>query len=310
MTLTPLEIRHKEFKRGLRGYLDTEVDEFLDDVTDEVDRLVRENVSLGGLCAEQRAQLERYRGIEETLQHTLVSAQSSARELTADANAEARRLVGAAEHKAREIVNQSYANKQALEKEIVVLMTLHEEVRFKCQSLLSGYLGQLDDMDVAAGELQQSEPLSEESKRAAASHSTDRPVASSTLDELVVAEPGRPTRKPLAADDPEKEIGVCAVSATVPVALLTATAGEALSSVTPVGQEDNESEPAPPSQPEPKTRTTRRPLSRLRLRRHRATGSQTFDDHHGHSAEEESDDVVLASVASGTSDEPSDVAVD
>ena len=67
MTITPLEIRHKEFKRGLRGYLDSEVDEFLDEVTDEFERLSKEVVSLSGRCAEHEAQLERYRGIEETL---------------------------------------------------------------------------------------------------------------------------------------------------------------------------------------------------------------------------------------------------
>jgi len=39
MKLTALEIRHKEFKRGVRGYVDHEVDEFLDDITDEFERL-------------------------------------------------------------------------------------------------------------------------------------------------------------------------------------------------------------------------------------------------------------------------------
>ena len=35
MKLTPLDIRHKEFKRAMRGYADVEVDEFLDEVADE-----------------------------------------------------------------------------------------------------------------------------------------------------------------------------------------------------------------------------------------------------------------------------------
>ena len=44
MKLTPLDIRHKEFKRGMRGYVDSEVDEFLDDIADEFERLFRENI--------------------------------------------------------------------------------------------------------------------------------------------------------------------------------------------------------------------------------------------------------------------------
>ena len=46
MKLTPLDIRHKEFKRGMRGYADVEVDEFLDEVADEYERLFKENIDL------------------------------------------------------------------------------------------------------------------------------------------------------------------------------------------------------------------------------------------------------------------------
>ena len=46
MKLTPLDIRHKEFKRGMRGYADVEVDEFLDQVADEYERLFKENIDL------------------------------------------------------------------------------------------------------------------------------------------------------------------------------------------------------------------------------------------------------------------------
>jgi DivIVA domain-containing protein len=52
MKLTPLEIRHKEFKRALRGYLDSEADEFLDEVTDQYERLCKDNIALSGRCAE------------------------------------------------------------------------------------------------------------------------------------------------------------------------------------------------------------------------------------------------------------------
>ena len=47
MKLTPLDIRHKEFKRGMRGYADVEVDEFLDEVADEFERLFKDNIDLG-----------------------------------------------------------------------------------------------------------------------------------------------------------------------------------------------------------------------------------------------------------------------
>ena len=61
MKLTPLDIRHKEFKRGMRGYVDSEVDEFLDDIADEFERLFRENIELG----------EKAEALEEKISHIL-----------------------------------------------------------------------------------------------------------------------------------------------------------------------------------------------------------------------------------------------
>ena len=37
--VTPLDIRRKEFKRSVRGYLEEDVDVFLDAVADEVERI-------------------------------------------------------------------------------------------------------------------------------------------------------------------------------------------------------------------------------------------------------------------------------
>ena len=46
MRLTPLDIRHKEFRSSLRGYSEQEVDVFLDEVADEFERLFKENIDL------------------------------------------------------------------------------------------------------------------------------------------------------------------------------------------------------------------------------------------------------------------------
>ena len=46
MKLTPLDIHHKEFRHSLRGYNEEEVDQFLDQVADEFERLFKENIDL------------------------------------------------------------------------------------------------------------------------------------------------------------------------------------------------------------------------------------------------------------------------
>ena len=93
MKLTPLDIRHKEFKRGMRGYVDGEVDEFLDEIADEFERLFKENIELSERGEALQEKIDQYRNLEETLQNTLVAAQRSAEELKANAQKEAQLML-------------------------------------------------------------------------------------------------------------------------------------------------------------------------------------------------------------------------
>jgi cell division initiation protein len=150
MKLTPLDIRHKDFKRGLRGYVDGEVDEFLDEVADEFERLFKENIELGEQVDSLQERVDQYRNLEETLQKTLVSAQKSAEELKVNAEKEAQLILREAEMKARQMVNDSYADKQGVEKTIVMLKGTEEEFRFKFKALLQGYMKQVDELEERA----------------------------------------------------------------------------------------------------------------------------------------------------------------
>ena len=209
-----------------------------------------------------------------------------------------------AEYDARKIVNQSYADKQALETEIVVLMSLQEEVRFKFQSLLAGYLEQLDEMDLAAKLLPSRGTSLETPQHPAAQGYADRPVASSTLGDLIVAEPWRSTPEPLIPEGREAANAVHTVRASAPVALLTVTTGEALVSLAPVG-ENSESHSTPGIPTEPRRSGFR--LGRLIMRRQRTARPRGSEDGlGGHGSEEHPEDAVLAVAALSTGDTESD----
>ncbi|MEE4275220.1 MAG: DivIVA domain-containing protein, partial [Thermoleophilia bacterium] len=144
MKLTPLDIRHKEFKRGMRGYVDEEVDEFLDQIADEFERLFKDNIDLGERVENLEEQVTRYRRIEETLQKTLVSAQQSAEELKQNATKEGQLILRDAELKARQMVNESYADKQRIEGSLTKLRGVEEEFRIRFRQLLEGFLKQVE----------------------------------------------------------------------------------------------------------------------------------------------------------------------
>lgn len=164
MKLTPLDIRHKEFKRGMRGYADVEVDEFLDQVADEYERLFKENIDLQDRVESLEEKIAGYKRIEETLQKTLINAQASAEEQKQNANKQAQLVLQDAELKARQLVNEAYSERQAIEQSMAKLRSAEEDFRFKFRQLLDGYLRQLQDTpDVA-----EAPPAADFSRHAAA----------------------------------------------------------------------------------------------------------------------------------------------
>ena len=145
MKLTPLDIRHQEFKRGMRGYADVEVDEFLDQVADEFERVFKDNIDLGERVEALESRVTGYKRIEETLQKTLVSAQASADELRQNSAKEAQLILHEAELKGRQLVNEAYSERQSIEQSLAKLKSAEQDFRFKFRQLLEGYLKHLEE---------------------------------------------------------------------------------------------------------------------------------------------------------------------
>ena len=100
--ISPIEVRKREFSRSLRGYSKEEVDSFLNGVSEEFERLYRENAELKE--AVQRAELDmaKYRKLEETLNQTLLLAQQTAEEIRANAHKEAQIMLEGARQRIKD----------------------------------------------------------------------------------------------------------------------------------------------------------------------------------------------------------------
>jgi cell division initiation protein len=79
--LSPLDIHNKEFSKTFRGYSEDEVDEFLDLVVAEFERLIRSNEELQSEMSGLESRVEHYRGLEETLKNAILLAQKTADEI-------------------------------------------------------------------------------------------------------------------------------------------------------------------------------------------------------------------------------------
>lgn len=100
--ITPLDIENKKFsKQMMNGYNVEEVDEFLDELTEDYGKNYKELATMNAKIEELTNSLAHYKNIETTLQNTLVMAQTTAEEVK-----------NVAKQKADQIVNDAKATTQ------------------------------------------------------------------------------------------------------------------------------------------------------------------------------------------------------
>jgi cell division initiation protein len=105
--LTPLDIENKRFKKKPFGYSELEVEEFLTKVVEDYERLYKENIELKDKIAVLNEGIQHYRSIEETLQNTLIVAQSTGEDIKKNAYAKAENIIREAEVKASQMIGDA-----------------------------------------------------------------------------------------------------------------------------------------------------------------------------------------------------------
>lgn len=104
--ITPVEVLGKELKRGF-GYKAIEVDEFLEDLARDYEKIYKENNELKEKVSALAENLNHYRTIEESLKKALVLAEETSKETIENANKTAKALEEEALKKADDIIRQA-----------------------------------------------------------------------------------------------------------------------------------------------------------------------------------------------------------
>jgi len=146
--ITPLDIENKKFsKQMVNGYSVNEVDEFLDELTVEYEKLYKENASLKSNAEELNNDVGQYKNIEATLQNTLVIAQKTADEIQTVAKTQAEQIIKEAELSAKNISEELNTKILMKEKELEELKKQIEVYKAKVESLLISQLELLKDIN-------------------------------------------------------------------------------------------------------------------------------------------------------------------
>lgn len=144
MSITPNEISNKEFKKAFRGYDIDDVDEFLDQILEDYEKLYKENMDQKEKIVQLNEKLEQYSNIETTLQSTLLLAQGAADQAKDAAKKESELILKNAQEQANDIINKAQQNVLQINKEYEVLKQEYNMFKSRFKSLLEAQLRELD----------------------------------------------------------------------------------------------------------------------------------------------------------------------
>ena len=146
--LTPLDIENKRFsKQMMNGYSCGEVDDFLDELTLDYEKLYKENSEIKEKLDESMNNLEKYKSIESTLQSTLLMAQSTAEDIRKVARQEAEQIKKNAEAESKDAINNLSQQIALKQQELDELKKQFDVYKAKMESLLISQLELLKDIN-------------------------------------------------------------------------------------------------------------------------------------------------------------------
>lgn len=152
MKITPLDIQQMVFQVKLRGYDRDEVNRFLEDISQTVEFLNRDNAMLRDRIDSLEQQVSELKRTEATLSNTLVSAQSLADDVKRSAQRDAELIVKEAELKAGELFRQARTELGNTQRDLAVLQKQRLLMVERMRATLNTFERMLD---IEAGEAYQ-----------------------------------------------------------------------------------------------------------------------------------------------------------
>ncbi len=144
--ITPLDVQNKEFSKAVRGYKEEEVDEFLDLITVDLEKLITENAGYKEQIARLQKELDKYKTSETAVLDTLEAAKALMGDISASAEKRAEILLKNAELDAQIIQREAKEEAERLTEENIQLRSRFIEFRSKYKSLLESELEKFDTL--------------------------------------------------------------------------------------------------------------------------------------------------------------------
>lgn len=131
----------------MNGYSVEEVDDFLDDLTVDYQKLYKESAENKNKLEELTESISKYKNIESTLQNTLIMAQTAADDMKNAAKKEAEQMISEAQAEARKSIIELEQEITLKRKELEDLEKQFDVYKAKMESLLISQLELLKEVN-------------------------------------------------------------------------------------------------------------------------------------------------------------------
>ncbi|MGH7617788.1 MAG: DivIVA domain-containing protein [Gemmatimonadaceae bacterium] len=119
--LTPLDARRYEFGKALRGYDPERVNQFRDQVAEELERLARVNQDLDAKARGFHEQLRAFRERDKAINEALISAQQLRNEIREQSEKEGQLIIREARAEADRLLDEARSEVRRIEDQLAAL---------------------------------------------------------------------------------------------------------------------------------------------------------------------------------------------
>lgn len=144
MKIAPIDIAHKTFARKMMGLDTDEVQDFLRQVADEMEALVRDRNNLREDLREKELAIIEFRERDELLKSTITTATKMSDKIQADAERESRLILNDAKQQAETIVRDARDSLRRMFQEITDLKRIRMQYENNLRALVQSHLTMLE----------------------------------------------------------------------------------------------------------------------------------------------------------------------
>ncbi len=144
MKIAPIDIAHKNFTRRMMGADQEEVMDFLRQIAEEMEAIIRDRNVLRESVREKELAILEYRERDELLKNTITTATKMSDRIQQDADREARLIINDAKQQAEMIVRDARDSLKKMFQEIAELKKVRMQYENNLRALVQAHLNMME----------------------------------------------------------------------------------------------------------------------------------------------------------------------